>query len=237
MSLWQSRGATRPTSLFQQHDDACLTLIQRAWGAGERPPPTDLKAWKSPTLTIQRLHLTAVICTHSCCCCCCCCFPVKRTSSTFWVSEGREGQESTTWVPKRENERRRNYTAMHSGKEPSCQACLGARTRPRFTTDLPPKLLMSNISCFPSLTPHLYLSLFISPSLSLLPHMLALPDSQPPLQISFHSLYSVVMVTNILVLQSLSPVTAALIWYFCNLKFPHGVACRGRCTHGGGRKL
>lgn len=38
--------------------------------------------------------------------------------------------------------------AVHSGTETSCQACLDATMRPRFSTDLPPKLLMSNISCF-----------------------------------------------------------------------------------------
>lgn len=94
---------------------------------------------------------------------------------------------------KREGERDGNYTAVHSGKLPSCQACLDARTRPRFTADLPPKLLMPNISCFP-------ICLCWSLSLSLLSHMLALPDSQPPLQIWFHSLSlslsGVVMVTT-----------------------------------------
>lgn len=59
---------------------------------------------------------------------------------------------------------------MHSGKEPSCQACLDARMRPRFTTDLPPKLLMSNISCFPRSPPNRYLSLFRSLSLSAFTH-------------------------------------------------------------------
>lgn len=94
---------------------------------------------------------------------------------------------------KREGERDGNYTAVHSGKLPSCQACLDARTRPRFTADLPPKLLMPNISRFP-------ICLCWSLSLSLLSHMLALPDSQPPLQIWFHSLSlslsGVVMVTT-----------------------------------------
>lgn len=111
---------------------------------------------------------------------------------------------------KREGERDGNYTAVHSGKLPSCQACLDARTRPRFTADLPPKLLMPNISCFP-------ICLCWSLSLSLLSHMLALPDSQPPLQIWFHSLslslwgcYG----NYILVLQAFSPGRGAWIWYW-----------------------
>lgn len=81
--------------------------------------------------------------------------------------------------------RYRNYAAVHSGKEPCCQACLDARTRLRFTTDLPLKVLMPNISSFPSLTLHISICLCLS--LALLSHMLALPDSQPPLWIRFHS--------------------------------------------------
>lgn len=177
-------------SLFQQDDNACLTLIQRAWGGWRAPPPaeeriilhTDLRAGASPTLTTPGFHRTAGICTRSR-------FLVKKaTASTFWRSEG-----TRDITIKREGERDGNYTAVHSGKLPSCQACLDARTRPRFTADLPPKLLMPNISCFP-------ICLCWSLSLSLLSHMLALPDSQPPLQIWFHSLSlslsGVVMVTT-----------------------------------------
>lgn len=165
-------------SLFQQDDNACLTLIQRAWGGWRAPPPaeervilhTDLRAGASPTLTTPGFHRTAGICTRSR-------FLVKKaTTSTFWRSEG-----TRDITIKREGERDGNYTAVHSGKLLSCQACLDARTRPRFTADLPPKLLMPNISCFP-------ICLCWSLSLSLLSHMLALPDSQPPLQIWFHSL-------------------------------------------------
>lgn len=77
-------------SLFQQDDNACLTLIQRAWGGWRAPPPaeervilhTDLRAGASPTLTTPGFHRTAGICTRSR-------FLVKKaTTSTFWRSEG-----------------------------------------------------------------------------------------------------------------------------------------------------
>lgn len=83
---------------------------------------------------------------------------------------------------------------------------------------------------FPPLTLHISICLCLSLSLSLLSHMLALPDSQPPLWIWFHSLHTVVMVTKISALQFLSPVMGARIWYFCSLTFPHRATCRGR-TH------
>lgn len=59
-------------SLFQQDDNACLTLIQRAWGGWRAPPPaeeriillTDLRAGASPTLTTPGFHRTAGICTR-----------------------------------------------------------------------------------------------------------------------------------------------------------------------------
>lgn len=77
------------------------------------------------------------------------------------------------------------------------------RPRPKITADLPPKLLMSNISPFPR-------------SLSLLSHMLARPGSQPPLWIRFHSLHCVVMETRIWVLHHFSSVMVAAVRR-CNL--------------------
>lgn len=158
-------------------------------------PSSDMKAWKSQTLTAQGFHLKEMISTHRHGCCRC--FSSKRKQHQ------NPGEAKREWERESMASNRKMHTAVHCGTEPSCQACLDARPRPKITTDLPPKLLMSNISRFPR-------------SLSLLSHMLARPGSQPPLWIWFDSLHCVVMETKIWVLHHFSSVMVAVVRY-CNL--------------------
>lgn len=109
-------------------------------------PWSDMKAWKSQTLTAQGFHLKEMI-------------PPTDAAAVvaFLVKENnikiQEKWRERKWEREHGIKQKDGiYTAVHCGTEPSCQACLDARPRPKFTTDLPPKLLMSNISRFPSLS-------------------------------------------------------------------------------------
>lgn len=63
---------------------------------------------------------------------------------------------------RRQDTRDGNYTAVHCGKMPCCQACLDAATGPRFATVPQLKVLMSSVSRFPRspcTSPSVYFSL------------------------------------------------------------------------------